>query len=229
MKQSPLIVALDVENAQVAKAWVKKLSPEVTFYKVGLRLFIQEGPTFIKWLKDRGLKVFLDLKLHDIPNTVAQAVQSAVNLKVDLLSIHASGGEEMIRAAVKAAQKKTQIFAVTVLTSTSEIKSIGINHSITKQVQQLATLASKSGVQGIICSPQEIKLVKNIVTKNQKILTPGIRPEGAKLNDQKRVASPKQALQDGANYLVMGRPVLESENPKELILSLSSQRRLGSR
>ncbi|MBF0493009.1 MAG: orotidine-5'-phosphate decarboxylase [Deltaproteobacteria bacterium] len=220
MKLNPLIVALDVENAKLAKAWVKRLSPEVVFYKVGLRLFIQEGPSFIKWLKGQGLKVFLDLKLHDIPNTVAQAVESALKLQVDLLSVHALGGEEMMRAAVKAAQKKTQIFAVTVLTSCSEIKSIGVKDSIRQQVQRLTALAAQAKVNGIICSPQEIKWVKEIVEKRQKILTPGIRPEGANLHDQKRVASPRQALKEGANYLVMGRPILEAEDPGELIRGL---------
>ncbi len=220
-----LVVALDLPDFSSVRKTVGLLSSSVSFYKVGLRLFTREGPKVVSWLKQKGFQVFLDLKFHDIPNTVAEAVESATQLGVDLISVHALGGAEMMQAAVKSARlssrkfrcSRPKIFAVTILTSHSEVRSLGIPSDLSSQVKRLAMLAKKSNVDGIICSPQEIRMIRKTVGKKLKILTPGIRPQGSELGDQKRVATPEQALSDGADYLVMGRPILQSKNPIELI------------
>src|SRR4030095_4696637 len=168
VKRDKFIVALDVEDFGAAQKIVKKLGPSVTFYKVGLGLFTREGPRVIQWLKKKGLKVFLDLKFHDIPNTVSQAVQAAVAWDVDILTLHASGGLEMMRAAVLAAgstarklkKKRPKIFAVTVLTSHSDLKPLGIPSPIPRQASRLVGLAKKAKVDGVVCSPLEIKVVR---------------------------------------------------------------------
>ncbi|MBL7685852.1 MAG: orotidine-5'-phosphate decarboxylase [Deltaproteobacteria bacterium] len=228
VKPNQLIVALDVEDRAAAEKIIKKISPPVTFYKVGMRLFTKEGPDFIRWLKRRKLKVFLDLKFYDIPNTVAQAVESATSLGVDLLTLHASGGSEMMKAAVKAAQvasKRTRkkaplIFAVTVLTSMDRLDFLGIQKTIPDQVLHLAKLAADSKVDGVVCSPQELRMLKKKFQKRLLLLTPGIRFDSQNNDDQKRIATPTQALKDGADYLVIGRPVLQAEKPLEVIRSI---------
>lgn len=225
MKRDQLIVALDVENFKKAKKIVKILGSQVVFYKVGMRLFTQEGPSLIRWLKKNNKKVFLDLKFHDIPNTVAQAVESATSLGVDLLTIHASGGPEMMKAAVESAKvnarkfrkKRPQIFAVTILTSISDLSYLGISKKVSEQVLSLAALSLKSGVDGVVCSPEEIKILKKKFGEKLKVLSPGIRFNEESKDDQKRVATPRQALMDGADYLVVGRPILHSSSPTEVV------------
>jgi orotidine-5'-phosphate decarboxylase len=225
MKRDRLIVALDVEDFQKVQRIVKRLGKRVSFYKVGLRLFAREGPRVVRWLKKKGLRVFLDLKFHDIPNTVAQAVESAVKLDVDFITLHGMGGAEMIRAAVKSARlsarrfkkKRPKIFAVTVLTSLNNLAPIGIRSSISTQVLRIADLAKKSGVDGIVCSPLEVKKVRKRVGSSLLILTPGIRFEERASDDQKRTATPAQAVRDGTDYIVVGRPILEALHPQQLI------------
>lgn len=226
MKRDQLIVALDVESLAQVKKIVRALSPSVVFYKVGLRLFTREGPEVVRWLKKRKLKVFLDLKFHDIPNTVAQAVESATQLGVDLMTVHALGGQEMMSVAVKAARQTAKklkkpipkIFAVTVLTSTDDLTPIGISSSIPKQVLRLAKMAQSAQVDGIVCSPNEVKDIKRHLRSSLRFLTPGIRlEEDTQKDDQKRVATPDQALKNGADYIVVGRPILLSPHPQRVV------------
>lgn len=228
MKKNCLIVALDVEDFAAARRVIGQLGSSVSFYKVGLRLFIKEGPAIVGWLKKKGFKVFLDLKLYDIPNTVAQAVESAVSLGVDLLTLHASGGSEMIKQAVGSARlsarrlkkKKPLIFAVTVLTSCENLGPLGISEKIPDHIVRLAKLSSQAGVDGVVCSPQEIRLLRNQFGTSLKILTPGIRwneEVSHTSDDQKRTATPAQALCDGADYLVVGRPILLASSPREVV------------
>lgn len=231
MKRDQLIVALDVADAKSAQKIVHRLGKEVLFYKVGMRLFTQEGPHFISWLKKKNKKVFLDLKFHDIPNTVAQAVESATKLGVDLLTVHAAGGAEMLQAAAKAAResskklkkKRPKIFAVTVLTSIDDLSFMGIQKKISDQVLNLAKLSSEAGIDGVVCSPEEIRMIKKKFGKKLKVLSPGIRFGQNSKDDQKRIATPQKALADGADYLVMGRPVLLAENPKGLVQQIFHQ------
>lgn len=231
MKRDQLIVALDVADAKSAKKIVYRLGKEVLFYKVGMRLFTQEGPHFISWLKKKNKKVFLDLKFHDIPNTVAQAIESATKLGVDLLTVHAAGGAEMLQAAAKAAresskkfkQKRPKIFAVTVLTSIDDLSFMGIHKKVSDQVLNLAKLSSQAGIDGVVCSPEEIRMIKKKFGKKLKVLSPGIRFGQNSKDDQKRIATPQKALADGADYLVMGRPVLLAENPKGLVQQIFHQ------
>lgn len=231
MKRDQLIVALDLPTASEAKKIVKALGDEVIFYKVGMRLFTQEGPALISWLKKKNKKVFLDLKFHDIPNTVAQAVESATRLGVDLLTLHALGGPEMLKAAVESARvsakkfkkARPQIFAVTILTSHDDLSFMGIHKKIPEQVSLLAGLAASSRLDGVVCSPEEILRVKKEFGKKLKVLSPGIRFDDQSKDDQKRTATPAQALQVGADYLVMGRPILLSSHPKKTVKEIFRQ------
>lgn len=230
MRPDQLIVALDVENLEKARKVVSALGDSVCFYKVGLRLFTREGPRVVQWLKKRGYKVFLDLKLHDIPNTVAQAVEAATFWGVDFLTLHASGGEEMIAAAARSARvsarrfkkPRPKIFAVSILTSLKKLSPLGIKGNLSGQVLRLAGLAKKAGVDGIVCSPHEIRLIRKRIGQSLKILTPGIRLGGEGSDDQKRIATPQQALRDGADYLVIGRPILKASRPKKLVQTILS-------
>jgi len=223
--RDPLIIALDLNSAKEAEKLIQKLGSSVLFYKVGLRLFTQEGPDFIRYLKSKKKKVFLDLKFHDIPNTVAGAVESATRLGVDLLTLHALGGLEMMQAALKASRESAkrfkknppEIFAVTILTSHAQISDLGIKESIPKEVLRLAGLAQEAKVAGIVCSPEEIKMLRKKISSSMQILTPGIRLPGDPAGDQKRIATPKEALKAGADYLVLGRPVYQSPHPLKAI------------
>lgn len=228
-----LIAALDVKTRQAALDIASKLSGVVDFFKVGLQLFIEAGPSFIKELKTGGCRVFLDLKLHDIPNTVARAVESAAKLEVDFLTIHAAGGNEMLKAAVKAAsavnnnQTPLKIIAVTLLTSITELqlqKELGVTRSLISQVEALALMAKDAGCHGLVASPLEIKQLRAKVGRSTLLVTPGIRPLSNSLetqnDDQARIATPKEAILQGADYLVVGRPILEAPDPKEAALSI---------
>ena len=224
MKREALIVALDVEDLQAVRRIVRRLSPSVQFYKVGLRLFTREGPRVVRWLKRKGLKVFLDLKFHDIPNTVSQAVESACRLGVDFMTVHALGGEEMMKGAVESARRASKkwkksppkIFAVTILTSQNDLLPLGIAGSVKNGVLRLARLARKAGVNGLVCSPEEVKELKKRYRKAFRFITPGIRLNSQNRDDQKRTATPEQALSRGADYLVVGRPILNASRPREV-------------
>ncbi|MFH1868910.1 MAG: orotidine-5'-phosphate decarboxylase [Candidatus Omnitrophota bacterium] len=212
-----LIVALDVDNLKKAKVLVDKLYPFIKIFKVGSELFTACGPQAIEMLHKKKAKVFLDLKFHDIPNTVASAVKMARGMGVFMLNVHALGGKQMLKASVSAKGKGKSpiLLAVTVLTSmdTGELRRTGIKKSPLAQVKALAFLARSTGVDGVVCSAKEIKTIRKACGKNFIIVTPGIRPAGSKSQDQKRVVTPERAISDGADYLVVGRPITEARDP----------------
>jgi len=204
-----IIVALDVPTLAEADAILTELEGAATWCKIGMQLFTREGPPMVRLAWERGFKIFLDLKFHDIPNTVAAGVRSAAELGVDMLTIHLAGGPEMIRGAVAAAPGVC-VLGVSVLTSSSAetLAAVGIPHEPAEWVPQLAALGAQCGIGGIVCSPLEIATVRAAVGPAVKIVTPGVRPAGADLGDQKRVLTPAAALAAGADYLVIGRPIL---------------------
>jgi orotidine-5'-phosphate decarboxylase len=211
-----LIVALDVPTAREARALVGRLVGHVGMFKVGSQLFTAAGPSLVEEIVGSGGRVFLDLKFHDIPNTVAGAVGSAVRLGVSLVDVHGLGGPKMIEAAAAArGTSPTRLLAITVLTSHDQqsIGAIGIGGTIPEQVQRLARLAQLSGADGVVCSPQEIALVREACGREFMIVTPGIRPAGAAMGDQARAATPAAALAAGADGIVVGRPILEARDP----------------
>jgi orotidine-5'-phosphate decarboxylase len=210
-----LIVALDVPSASEAQKLVARIGDAAGIYKVGLQLFIAEGPSIVRDLVSSGRRVFLDLKLHDIPTTVALAVKSAAELRVDMLTIHASGGAAMLRAATEAAAGRINLLAVTVLTSLNDedMQEIGISGRASDQVLRMAALAQSAGCQGIITSPRESLMVRKALGEGFAIVTPGIRPAGAETNDQQRIATPAQAISNGASHIVVGRPITHASDP----------------
>ena len=218
-----IICALDTSNFLVAQKITRKLRNHLGGIKVGKEFFTAHGPEGIKKISKEGLPIFLDLKFHDIPNTVAKAISNIVRLKPSMITIHATGGAEMIKAAVKANKiiakknniKRPYILAVTVLTSLdkSDMVSLGSEKNIQTLTLRLAKLAKRNGADGIICSPKELKILRFKLGKNFKIVVPGIRPNRKKNDDQKRTMTPKQALDLGADYVVIGRPITESDNP----------------
>jgi orotidine-5'-phosphate decarboxylase len=214
-----IIVALDVASAAEALALVNKLRHQVSRFKVGLQLYTAAGPDVVRQIIATGARVFLDLKLHDIPNTVSGAVKSAVSLGIDMLTIHLAGGEPMVRAAVEAADGKINILGVTVLTSkTNEtLGSIGVNEDVSAHVRRLAKLGVDCGVQGLVASPQEAALLRKQVPASIKIVTPGIRPSGVAAADQKRIMTPRGAIEAGADHLVIGRPITADPNPNDVV------------
>ena len=216
---NPIIAALDVPDAASALKLAEQLAPVVGAFKIGKELFVAEGPDIVRRVRDIGAAVFLDLKFHDIPNTVAKAVASAARLNVQMLTVHASGGTEMLRAAQSAADEAENtplILGVTVLTSMDEadLTEIGIQKNPAQQVQHLATLATAAGLKGLVCSPKEIIPLRAILPPETQLITPGIRPAGTDTGDQKRVLTPPQAIEAGASWLVIGRPICAAENPR---------------
>ena len=211
-----LIVALDVADAATARAMVDKLAGHVGMFKVGSQIFTGAGPEFVREMIARGEKVFLDLKFHDIPNTVAGAVSGAGQLGVSLVDVHALGGKEMLEAAVGALPAMgIRLLAITILTSHSEatLGSIGVSGSVADAVRRLAVLARDAGADGVVASPQEVALVREACGKDFLVVTPGIRPAGASRGDQSRTATPAAAVAAGADYIVVGRPILEAADP----------------
>ena len=215
-----LIVALDVQSKEEAIAKIKAIGPDVGFYKIGLELFTAEGPDVVKAVRDLGKKVFLDLKFHDIPRTVERAVRSGGKLGVELMTIHSVGGKAMIRAAADAAAEfgatAPKILAVTVLTSLDrgDLEDIGVvGRTPADQVQAMAKFAIDNGANGLVCSPKEVGVLSRSLRAGTLFITPGVRPAGAAVGDQKRVATPAEAVRDGSTHLVVGRPILEAENP----------------
>ena len=215
-----LIVALDVQTRAEAEAKVKLLGETVDFYKIGLELFTAEGPDVVRAVKDLGKKVFLDLKLHDIPRTVERAVLSGGKLGVDLMTIHSVGGKAMIRAAADAAATfgaaGPKILAVTVLTSLdqSDLADVSIvGRTPADQVLAMAQFATANGAHGLVCSPKEVGALSRLLPAGTLFITPGVRPAGAAVGDQKRVATPGDAVRDGATHLVVVRPILGAEDP----------------
>lgn len=222
--QNPIIVALDVPKVETALQLADQLAPVVGAFKIGSELFTSAGPDIVKKIRATGASVFLDLKFHDIPNTVAKAVAAAVRLDVQMLTIHTSGGIEMMRAAEKSAQETASEFhrtpplvlGVTVLTSmdSNELSEVGVEINVGKQVERLANLAVRSGLRGLVCSPLEIADLRQFLPKEIQLVTPGIRTTSDRADDQKRTLSPKEAIAAGANWLVIGRPIYAAENPR---------------
>ena len=223
MIKDKLIAALDFHTKEDALNLVEKLGDNVIFYKVGMELFYSVGTPIIEELKKRNKKIFLDLKLHDIPNTVAQGLCSLLRQGADIMTIHGSGGYTMMKTAVDTVRaeaekldvKAPKIIAITVLTSISEDDWDGLGQTapIKEQVVRLAKLAKEAGLDGVVASPQEAKLIREACGEDFMIVTPGVRPAGSSLDDQSRVATPAKALQDGASHLVIGRPIRAAKDP----------------
>ena len=227
MADDRLIVALDVSTMDAMKEIVTSLGDAVSFYKVGMELFYAEGEQTVRYLQKQNKQVFLDLKLHDIPNTVAHGVSSLTRLGANLITMHGQGGPVMMKAAVQAAREtaeqlgveRAKLLAITVLTSFDDEAwtSTGGQLPISDQVIRLAKLAKECGMDGVVCSALEAKMIREACGDDFLIVTPGIRPSFAATNDQKRIATPASALQDGASRLVIGRPITQAENPREAV------------
>ena len=215
-----LIVALDVSTAAAAHRIVAAVGDSARIYKVGMQLYTAEGPQIVRDLIASGRRVFLDLKYHDIPNTVAAAVREAAKLGVSMLTVHASGGGTMLRAAVEAARNTnptTMVLAVTVLTSLDQrdLEHAGVRGTVVDQVSRLAALAINHGCHGVVASAQEAAILRAELGDDFLIVTPGVRPIGLGHGDQARVVTPAEAMASGASYIVVGRPITEAENPAE--------------
>ena len=230
MPDQRLIVALDVHTMEEAKQLVGELGDSVSFYKVGMELFYSVGPEIVHWLKGEGKQIFLDLKLHDIPNTVAEGLCSLMRLGVDILNLHTSGGYTMMKTASdrlkevaeKEGIERPKLIGITVLTSINQDdwEDMGNVINIKGQVVRLAKLAKKAGLDGVVASPQEAELIREACGEDFLIVTPGIRPAGSSLDDQSRVATPQTALANGATHLVVGRPIRAAEHPREAALAI---------
>ncbi len=237
MSKEKIIVALDVETAEEARKHIEDLHEYVGAFKIGLQLFTAAGASFVREVVEHKTKIFLDVKFHDIPNTVAKAAVEVARLGVWMFNIHALGGGEMMRKTVESVREvcdkenlnQPKIIGVTVLTSSGQetLSEVGIEREINSQVLNLAQLTAKCGLDGVVASAKEISIIRgNIERENFLIITPGIRPSFATNDDQKRVTTPKDAAQAGANYLVIGRPILRAENKisavKEILKQLES-------
>ncbi|MBQ7666394.1 MAG: orotidine-5'-phosphate decarboxylase [Kiritimatiellae bacterium] len=220
-----IIVALDVPSAREAASAVKTLGDAVSFYKVGLELFVADGPETLRMLKGEGKRVFLDLKLHDIPRTVERAVSSCLAFGADLLTIHAQGCRAMVEGAVRAvseAGSDTKIIAVTLLTSldAADLADMGVCRAPQEQVLALGTLATAAGAHGLVCSPREVAALRRALGPGAILVTPGVRPAGTAAGDQKRIATPGEAIRDGATHLVVGRPILGAQDPRAAAIAI---------
>ena len=219
MQEPRVIVALDYAKEADAWAFVDRINPQLCRLKVGKEMFTLFGPQFVRALVARGFDIFLDLKFHDIPNTVAKAVAASAELGVWMVNVHASGGQRMMEAASQAlvpyGKSAPQLIAVTVLTSMEpdELRQLGITCSLQEQVLRLATLTRDSGLDGVVCSAQEARMLKQQLGADFKLVTPGIRPAGSELGDQRRVLTPAEACAQGSDYLVIGRPITQSVDP----------------
>lgn len=224
---SKIIVALDFEKEAEALALVDQIDPSLCRLKVGKEMFTTLGINFVKQLHQRNFDVFLDLKYHDIPNTVARAVRSAADLGVWMVDLHASGGLRMMEDAKKILEPYGKdaplLIAVTVLTSMEDLDllQIGINASPMEQVLRLAHLTQRAGLDGVVCSPQEVEILRNACGEDFKLVTPGIRPIGIDFGDQRRVMTPTAAIRAGSDYLVIGRPITQADNPAEVLRSIN--------
>jgi len=222
--RNPIIAALDVPTAEQALQLALEIAPAVGAFKIGSELFTAAGPDIVKRVRATGASVFLDLKFHDIPNTVTKAVTAAVQLDVQMITVHTSGGFDMLRAAEQAAEEVAWklgrtpplVLGVTVLTSLNiaALREIGLDVNVEYQVRRLATVAMKAGLRGLVCSPQEVVELRRVVPPAMQLVTPGIRTGEEKADDQKRTLTPREAIQAGANWLVIGRPIYAAENPR---------------
>jgi orotidine-5'-phosphate decarboxylase len=220
-----LIVALDVPTADEALALVQALGGDIAIFKVGLQLYTAAGPQIVRAITATGARVFLDLKLHDIPNTVASAVAAAGELGVAMLTLHLAGGRAMLEAAVKRCPTDLLLLGVTVLTSSDEstLRETGVTAGVSEQVLRLAALGQQAGIGGLIASPHELRPLRNQLGAEMTIITPGVRPTWAAANDQKRFTTPAEALNNGADYLVIGRPITAHPDPREAVRKIISE------
>jgi orotidine-5'-phosphate decarboxylase len=231
--RNPIIVALDLPDPDKALALARAVGPYVGAVKVGKELFVSAGPEIVRALRQDGVGVFLDLKFHDIPNTVAKAVVAATRLDVQMLTLHAGGGREMMQAAEKAAQETAAslnrpaplVLAVTVLTSFNEtgLAETGVLGGVENQVERLARLATDSGIRGLVCSPLELPRLRSVLPAQVQLVTPGIRTGNEKADDQKRTLSPADAITAGASWLVVGRPIYAAADPVAAAQSIARQ------
>lgn len=222
MELPKIYVALDYQSASDADALIEQLPSGKVGLKVGKELFTSAGPQWVASLVEKGFSIFLDLKFHDIPNTVAKAVTAAAKLGVDVVNVHASGGSRMMKAAADALKETDNpplLIGVTVLTSMdeSDLKELGISKSVNEQVEYLARLAKSSGLKGVVCSAQEANMLKAACGNDFKLMTPGIRPEGSSKDDQRRTMTPAEAVTVGVDYMVIGRPITQSPNPAQAV------------
>lgn len=220
-----IIVALDANTKEKALAIADQLDPTLCRVKVGKELFTHAGADVVKTLQQRGFEVFLDLKFHDIPNTTAQAVCAAADLGVWMVNVHASGGRKMMETCVERLKKgnySTQLIAVTVLTSLerADLAEVGLDVEPQQHVRRLAKLTQQCGLDGVVCSAQEAKILRQDLGQDFVLVTPGIRPAGSNQDDQKRIVTPKQAMLDGSTHLVIGRPITQSEHPKTTLMEI---------
>jgi len=218
MQNKPIVVALDFDNKKQTLELVERLDPKRCRLKVGKELFTSEGPQLVEALQNKDFDVFLDLKFHDIPNTTAKAVAAAAKMGVWMVNVHASGGQRMMEAAQEALvnfQQKPLLIAVTVLTSMeqSDLAGVGLDMAPQLQVERLAKLTQNSGLDGVVCSAQEATSLKALCGSDFKLVTPGIRPSFAVQGDQRRIMTPKQAIEAGVDYMVIGRPITQAQDP----------------
>ena len=229
-KPVPVAVALDAPDLETAARWAALVTPHVSTVKVGLELYLRYGPQVVATVRGAsGVSVFLDLKLHDIPATVAGAARAVARLRPDVLTVHAAGGADVVRAAVESAPE-TMVAAVTILTSLSDndLDQIGMAGPVLDAVLRLATLSVAAGAQGLVCSPREVSAVRAEVGPDVTLITPGVRPVGSEVNDQARVATPEEAIQAGADLLVIGRPITRASDPGAAAAAIAaSLRRVG--
>jgi len=228
MPNKPIVVALDFDNRAQTLELVERLDPNRCRLKIGKELFTSEGPQLVEAVQSKGFDVFLDLKFHDIPNTCAKAVAAAANLGVWMVNVHASGGERMMVAAREALdkfQQKPLLIGVTVLTSMeqNDLAGIGLDVEPQAQVQRLAELTKKSGLDGVVCSAQEAVMLKQLCGQDFKLVTPGIRPSFAAQGDQRRIMTPKQAMEAGVDYMVIGRPITQAQDPIEALTLIENE------
>jgi orotidine-5'-phosphate decarboxylase len=228
MSDPKIIIALDYPNAVPALALADRLEPSLCRLKVGKELFTATGPALLEELMQRGFEVFLDLKFHDIPSTTAQACKAAANLGVWMINVHALGGRKMLvaaREAIVSSAQRPKLIAVTMLTSMAQedLAEIGINATPAEMVLRLATLARDSGLDGVVCSAQEAAQLRKHCGDKFCLVTPGIRPAHASLDDQSRVMSPKAAIQAGSSYLVIGRPITQAADPLQALLDINQE------
>ncbi len=223
------MVALDFDNQQKANSFIDRLNPELCRLKIGKEMFTHFGPSFVKGLVDQNYDVFLDLKFHDIPNTVAKACQAAADLGVWMVNVHASGGPKMMEQAKLALDSNglttsPLLIAVTVLTSLDQqqLSAIGINSTPEQHVLRLAKLTKQSGLDGVVCSAQEAELLKQTLGKEFLLVTPGIRPVGTDVGDQKRIMTPQQAMAVGVDYMVIGRPITQAADPLAALIDINN-------
>ena len=222
--RNPIIAALDVPTPEEAMKLVEQVAPVAGGFKIGSELFTSAGPDIVKRIRGMGAPVFLDLKFHDIPNTVSKAVAAAVKLDVQMLTVHTSGGTEMLKAAEQIAQESAWrlghapplVLGVTILTSldTNALSEIGLDPNVSRQVRRLANMANKAGLRGLVCSPREVAELRQMLPASSQLVTPGIRAETDPADDQKRTLTPREAISLGANWLVIGRPIYAAENPR---------------